>query len=85
MTEFYGLSREDWLSLVIKVSCLNFCTSEGTECQYCCVLMAKHENEIALEILEHMLFSAIFYSRRCEIALRLTVIGMSMPATPKLT
>lgn len=24
MTEFYGLSREDWLSLVIKVSCLDF-------------------------------------------------------------
>ena len=84
MTEFYGLSREDWLSLVIKVN-LSICSGYKAECQYCCVLMAKHENEIALEILEHMLFSAIFYSRRCEIALRLTVIGMSMPATPKLT
>jgi hypothetical protein len=39
--------------------------------------MAKHENEVALEILEHMMFSAIFYSRRCEIALRLTIIGTS--------
>jgi len=38
--------------------------------------MAKHEYEVAMEILEHMIFSAIFYSRRCEIALRLTIIGM---------
>jgi len=40
--------------------------------------MAKHENEVALEILEHMVYSAIFYNRRCEIALRLALVGKSL-------
>jgi general transcription factor 3C polypeptide 3 (transcription factor C subunit 4) len=81
MTEFYGLSREDWLSLVVKVSLSSFIPSSltvGADPQYCCVLMAKHENEVALEILEHMVYSAIFYNRRCEIALRLALVGKSL-------
>jgi general transcription factor 3C polypeptide 3 (transcription factor C subunit 4) len=83
MSEFYGISREDWLSLVVKVC---FYTPDHplpslirqykeADIQYCCVLMAKHENEVALEILEHMVWSAVFYNRRCEIAMRLTLVG----------
>jgi hypothetical protein len=30
MTEFYGLSREDWLSLVIKVSPLVYVADDST-------------------------------------------------------
>lgn len=37
--------------------------------------MVKDENEVALEILEQMVWSAVFYYRRAELALRLTVIG----------
>jgi hypothetical protein len=37
--------------------------------------MAKEENAVAMEILEQMVWSAIFFYRRGEIALRLTTIG----------
>ena len=37
--------------------------------------MAKEENEVAMEILEQMVWSALFYNRRAETALRLTTIG----------
>lgn len=39
--------------------------------------MAKEENEVAMEILEQMVWSAIFYYHRGEIALRLTLVGKS--------
>ncbi|GMK54381.1 hypothetical protein CspeluHIS016_0109670 [Cutaneotrichosporon spelunceum] len=59
-TEFYGINSEDWLALTIK---------------YCCVLMVKGEEDVAYDILEHVVWSGLFNSRRCEIALRLTIVA----------
>ncbi|KLT39056.1 TPR-like protein [Cutaneotrichosporon oleaginosum] len=59
-TEFYGIRAEDWLALTIK---------------YCCVLMVKGEEDVAYDILEHVVWSGLFNSRRCEIALRLTIVA----------
>ncbi|KIY33595.1 general transcription factor 3C polypeptide 3 (transcription factor C subunit 4) [Cryptococcus gattii E566] len=62
-TSFYGLSNEEWLTLVVK---------------YCCVLMVRGEEEVAMDILEHVVWSGLFHNRRCEIALRLTIIACAM-------
>ncbi|KAK4684844.1 general transcription factor 3C polypeptide 3 (transcription factor C subunit 4), partial [Tremellales sp. Uapishka_1] len=62
-TEFYGMGAEEWLSLTIK---------------YCCVLMVKSEGEVAMDILEHVVWSGLFFNKRCEIALRLTIIACAM-------
>ncbi|KAK8847416.1 hypothetical protein IAR55_005274 [Kwoniella newhampshirensis] len=62
-TEFYGLNYEQWLTLMVK---------------YCCVLMVKDEGDIALDILEHVVWSGLFHNRRCEVALRLTIIACAM-------
>nr|XP_018265461.1 uncharacterized protein I303_01827 [Kwoniella dejecticola CBS 10117]OBR87619.1 hypothetical protein I303_01827 [Kwoniella dejecticola CBS 10117] len=62
-TEFYGLNYEEWLTLTVK---------------YCCVLMVKNEEDIAMDILEHVIWSGLFHNRRCEIALRLTIIACAM-------
>ena len=70
-TEFYGIETEDWLALTIKVGCHNVLADR----QYCCVLMVKNEDDVAMDILEHVVWSGLFNSRRCEIALRLTIIG----------
>ncbi|EIW71252.1 hypothetical protein TREMEDRAFT_27203, partial [Tremella mesenterica DSM 1558] len=64
-TDLYGLGYEEWLALVIK---------------YCCVLMVKSEEEFALDILEHVVWSGVFNNRRCEIALRLTTVAAAMRA-----
>ncbi|WWC67957.1 uncharacterized protein I206_101876 [Kwoniella pini CBS 10737] len=71
-TEFYGLNYEEWLTLTVK---------------YCCVLMVKSEEDIAMDILEHVIWSGLFHNRRCEIALRLTMIacGMRLRAYDKIT
>ncbi|WRT64759.1 uncharacterized protein IL334_001693 [Kwoniella shivajii] len=62
-TEFYGLNYEEWLTLMVK---------------YCCVLMVKNEEDIAMDILEHVIWSGLFHNRRCEVALRLTIIACAM-------
>lgn len=67
-TSFYGLSNEEWLTLVVK---------------YCCVLMVRREEEVAMDILEHVVWSGLFHNRRCEIALRLTIIGESGFLSPR--
>lgn len=66
-TEFYGIGYEDWLTLTIK---------------YCCVLMVKGEEDVVMEILEHVVWAGLFNNRRSEIALRLTIIacGIRMKA-----
>ncbi|OCF58798.1 hypothetical protein L486_03288 [Kwoniella mangroviensis CBS 10435] len=71
-TEFYGLNYEEWLTLTVK---------------YCCVLMVKSEEDIAMDILEHVIWSGLFHNRRCEVALRLTMIacGMRLRAYDKIT
>ena len=70
-SEFYGLGREEWLTLVIKV-----CSShDRADDQYCCVLMVKNEEELATEILEHVLWAGLFHNHRSELALRLTIIS----------
>ncbi|ORX38805.1 hypothetical protein BD324DRAFT_655212, partial [Kockovaella imperatae] len=58
-TSFYGLDCEEWLSLVVK---------------YCCVLMVKNEEDVALDILEHVIWSGLFNNRRSEVVLRMTII-----------
>ncbi|ODO08005.1 hypothetical protein I350_03588 [Cryptococcus amylolentus CBS 6273] len=62
-TSFYGLSNEEWLTLVVK---------------YCCVLMVRREEDVAMDILEHVVWSGLFHNRRCEIALRMTMIACAM-------
>ncbi|WWC86899.1 uncharacterized protein L201_001778 [Kwoniella dendrophila CBS 6074] len=62
-TEFYGLNYEEWLTLTVK---------------YCCVLMVKNEEDIAMDILEHVIWSGLFHNRRCEVALRLTMIACGL-------
>ncbi|WWD21507.1 hypothetical protein CI109_105993 [Kwoniella shandongensis] len=62
-TEFYGLDYEQWLTLMVK---------------YCCVLMVKDEADIAMDILEHVVWSGLFHNRRCEVALRLTIIACAI-------
>ncbi|WVQ98069.1 hypothetical protein IAU59_005191 [Kwoniella sp. CBS 9459] len=62
-TEFYGLNYEEWLTLMVK---------------YCCVLMVKNEEDIAMDILEHVVWSGLFHNKRCEVALRLTIIACAM-------
>lgn len=37
--------------------------------------MVKSEEDVAYDILEHVVWSGLFNSRRCEIALRLTIVG----------
>ena len=46
--------------------------------------MAKEENEVAMELLEQMVWSALFYNRRAETALRLTTIGEYSLSTTKI-
>ncbi|WVF69789.1 hypothetical protein IAT40_004568 [Kwoniella sp. CBS 6097] len=62
-TEFYGLNYEEWLTLIVK---------------YCSVLMVKNEEDIAMDILEHVVWSGLFHNKRCEVALRLTIIACAM-------
>ncbi|OCF32590.1 hypothetical protein I317_00359 [Kwoniella heveanensis CBS 569] len=62
-TEFYGLNYEEWLTLMVK---------------YCCVLMVKNEEDIAMDILEHVVWSGLFHNKRCEVAIRLTIIACAM-------
>lgn len=62
-TSFYGIGTEDWLALTIK---------------YCCVLMVKNEEDVAMDILEHVVWSGLFNNRRCEIALRLATVACAM-------
>jgi len=74
ISEFYGLNCEEWLNLVIKVgtfaSGLDLCHSR----QYCAVLMVKNEEDVAMDILEHVVHAGLFNNRRSEIALRMTII-----------
>jgi general transcription factor 3C polypeptide 3 (transcription factor C subunit 4) len=37
--------------------------------------MVKNEEELATEILEHVLWAGLFFNRRSEVAIRLTIIG----------
>jgi hypothetical protein len=37
--------------------------------------MVKHEADVALEILEHVVQASLFNTRRCEVALRMATIG----------
>lgn len=62
-TSFYGIGTEDWLALTIK---------------YCCVLMVKNEEDVAMDILEHVVWSGLFNNRRCEIAIRLATVACAM-------
>ncbi|WVN89418.1 uncharacterized protein L203_104641 [Cryptococcus depauperatus CBS 7841] len=62
-TSFYGLSSEEWLAIVVK---------------YCCVLMVRGEEDTAMDILEHVVWSGLFHNRRCEITIRLTIIACAM-------
>jgi hypothetical protein len=39
--------------------------------------MVKLEEELAMEILDHVIWAGLFYNRRAELALRLTLIGRS--------
>jgi general transcription factor 3C polypeptide 3 (transcription factor C subunit 4) len=39
--------------------------------------MVKNEDDVAMDILEHVVWSGLFNSRRCEISLRLAIIGES--------
>jgi hypothetical protein len=43
--------------------------------QYCAVLMVKNEDELAYDILQHVVYAGIFNTRRCEVALRLMTVG----------
>ncbi|WOO80159.1 Transcription factor tau subunit sfc4 [Vanrija pseudolonga] len=63
--DFYGIKSEDWLAITIK---------------YCCVLMSKDRKSTvyAMGILDHVVWSGPFNSRRCEVALRLTIIACAM-------
>ncbi|KAL1412045.1 transcription factor TFIIIC subunit tfc4 [Vanrija albida] len=63
--DFYGIKSEDWLAITVK---------------YCCVLMSKDRKSTvyAMGILDHVVWSGPFNSRRCEVALRLTIIACAM-------
>jgi general transcription factor 3C polypeptide 3 (transcription factor C subunit 4) len=37
--------------------------------------MVKNEEEVAMDILEHVIWSGLFNNRRCEVAIRLAIIG----------
>lgn len=37
--------------------------------------MVKNEDELAMEILEHVMWAGLFNNRRAETALRLTIVG----------
>ncbi len=78
-TEFYGLGCEEWLALVIKVSFASHLRGHAQYAirKYCCVLMVKSEEDVALDILEHVIWSGLFNNRRSELALRMTVIGQT--------
>lgn len=41
--------------------------------------MVKNEQDLAMDILEHVLFAGLFNNRRSELALRLTVICEDSP------
>jgi hypothetical protein len=43
--------------------------------KYCCVLMIKNEEDVAIDILEHVVWSNLFNNRRCEVAIRMSIIG----------
>ncbi|KAL7422288.1 transcription factor TFIIIC subunit tfc4 [Cryptotrichosporon argae] len=62
-TEFYGIEAEAWLNLIIK---------------YCCVLAVTKEADVALDILEHVVVSGLFYNRRSEVAIRLVTMACAM-------
>ncbi|WVQ83249.1 hypothetical protein IAT38_005388 [Cryptococcus sp. DSM 104549] len=62
-TEFYGLNYEQWLLIILK---------------YSSVMTVRGEPEIALDVLEHVVWSGLFHNRRCEIAIRLAIIGAAL-------
>jgi len=37
--------------------------------------MVKNEADVSMDILDHVVWSGLFYNRRSEIALRLTAVG----------
>jgi general transcription factor 3C polypeptide 3 (transcription factor C subunit 4) len=80
-TDFYGLDMEEWLVLVIKVSLGASSVSASWDmaliAQYCCVLMVKSEEDVAMDILEHVVWSGLFNNARAEVALRLAIVGKS--------
>jgi hypothetical protein len=39
--------------------------------------MVKNEEDVAMDILEHVIWSALFSNKRSELALRMTIIGKS--------
>jgi general transcription factor 3C polypeptide 3 (transcription factor C subunit 4) len=41
--------------------------------------MVKSEEDVAMDILEHVLWSGLFNNRRCEVALRMTINGQPPP------
>ena len=73
ISEFYGLNCEEWLNLVIKVGLPQRDRAESLR-QYCAVLMVKNEEDVAMDILEHVVHAGLFNNRRSEIALRMTTI-----------
>lgn len=40
--------------------------------------MVKNEEDVAMDILEHVIWSALFSNKRSELALRMTIIGESI-------
>ena len=38
--------------------------------------MVKNEEDVAMDILEHVIWSGLFNNRRSEVALRITIVGM---------
>jgi general transcription factor 3C polypeptide 3 (transcription factor C subunit 4) len=78
-TDFYGLDMEEWLVLVIKVGASLASASWNTPliAQYCCVLMVKSEEDVAMDVLEHVVWSGLFNNPRAEVALRLAIVGRS--------
>lgn len=48
--------------------------------------MVKNEEDVAMDILEHVVWSGLFNTRRCEIALRLTIVacGIRMKAYERI-
>jgi general transcription factor 3C polypeptide 3 (transcription factor C subunit 4) len=78
-TDFYGLDMEEWLVLVIKASwgASSALLDLALIVQYCCVLMVKSEEDVAMDILEHVVWSGLFNNARAEVALRLAIVGKS--------
>lgn len=86
-TEFYGIGAEDWLGLIIKVRNVPCMKQDTFSCvvssagndelndQYCMILASRHEERLALEILEHTIWGNIFFNYRSELAFRITIIG----------